>query len=142
MSARTRLPETAILPISQGDTITVKKHLTTGEFRAFARATYTLDKAGTQVEANPIDIALAKILTYLLDWTVTDYAGQPLVIWRQPEATIIAALNLIDPECYAEILQAITTHDVAMRDVRTEKKTDPAGAPTPSSSSASPSGPA
>jgi hypothetical protein len=130
MSARVRIPETVILPISQGDSITVKKHLTAGEFRAFARATYAIDRAGTQVEANPIDIAIAKILTYLLDWTLTDHADRPLVIWQQPADVVTAALNAIDPECYAEILQAITAHETAMRALRLEKKTAPAGAPT------------
>lgn len=139
MSSRVRAPEVTVLPISRGDTITVKKHQTAGEFRDYARAQYVLDANGVQSEANPIDIGLAKILGYLLDWTLTDHADKPIVIWQQPTDVVASALNAIEPECYQEILEAIKNHDVAMRKLRTEKKTDQAGEATSSPISASPS---
>lgn len=139
MSSRVRPPETMTLPISRGDTITVKKHLTAGEFRAYARSQYVLDANGVQSEANPIDIGLARVLGYLLDWTITDHADKPIPIWEQSDEVKTSALNAIEPECYREILEAIKNHDVSMRKLRTEKKTDQAGEATSSPISASPS---
>jgi hypothetical protein len=143
MSIRARKPETTTIPISHGDTITVKKHLSSGESRAMVRQMYTLHPVtGESVTADPVTIGLARVRAYLLDWTVCGPDGQPLVIWQRPADEVQAALDAIDPECYTEVLRAIETHAIAMHAERSEKKTPPAGETTSSSSSPSPSGPA
>lgn len=143
MSSRMRRPETAVIPISRGDTITVRKHLTSGESRAMVRQMYASHPVtGEIVTGNPVDTGLARVEAYLLDWTITDTRDQPIVIYQQPPDIVRSALDAIEPECYTEILRAIEAHDTAMRADRLEKKTDPAGATTLPSSSASLSVPA
>lgn len=140
---RARRPETTVLSISQGDTITVRKHLTSGESRAIARQSYVTDPvSGSTVMGNPVDIGLARVCGYLIDWTLTDARQEPIAIWQQPPDVVRAALDAIDPECYVEILRAIELHDDAMRAERTQKKTIPDGIATPFSSSESPFVPA
>lgn len=137
---RARRPETEVLPISGGDTITVKKHLTSGESRAMVRQMYVTNPVtGESSVGNPVDIGEARVLTYLLDWTCCGQDGQPIVIYRQPPEVVRAALDGIDPECYTDILEAIKAHDVAMVKARLEKKTVQAGETTSSATSPSPS---
>ena len=138
MSSRVRIPERTVLPISNGDTITVKKHLNAGEFRAMVRTQYvTHPVTGDVARANPVDMGVDRIMAYLLDWTITDHADRPIVIAQQSADVVRSALDAITPETYTEILKAIDAHDDAMRAVREQKKTIPAGETIPSDSSES-----
>jgi hypothetical protein len=142
-TSRVRRPETVVIPISNGDTITVKKHLTSGESRAMARMQYVPNPlTGEHMSANPIDIGMAHVLAYLLDWTIADDHDQPIVIYRQGVDVVRSALDAIDPECYVEILRTIEAHDDRMRAERAALKNGQGGETIPSSSSVSPSEPA
>ena len=123
-SSRVRRPETEIIPISQGDTITVKKFLTAGEFRELIRAAtkpVRLDaSSGTfgkdlSFEIDPTESGVATVLAYLLDWTFTDFDGRPLVIRHQPQSVVRSMLDLIDSDSYMEVQRAIQEHDKSMR---------------------------
>lgn len=141
-SSRVRRPETVMIPISQGDTITVKKHLTSGESRAMARMQYVPNPlTGEHMSANPVDIGLSRVLTYLLDWTFNDVRGEPIVIYQQDTEAVRSAIDAIDPESYVEILRAIEAHDARMRAERAALKNGQGGETIPSSSSVSPSAP-
>jgi hypothetical protein len=130
MGSRVRRPEMLVLPLSQSDTITVKKYLTAGEFRELVRAsTRTVKIAGGEVtpgelamELDPTAAALAMVVAYLLDWTFADADGRPIVIRDQPVAVVKSALDLIDADAYMEVQTAIQTHDRIMRETIAEEK--------------------
>lgn len=139
MGSRVRRPETDILEISGGDTLTVKRYLTAGEFRQLIRASIRpmrIDAAtagnghaeNSVFEIDPTEVGLATVVAYLLDWTFTDFDGRPLVIRDQPPAVVRAALDAIDAASYAEVQRAIQHHDTAARAfIAAEKKMTPGG---------------
>lgn len=122
-SSRVRRPELDVLEISRGDTLTVKKFLTAGEFRELIREStkpVRLDAASVAsgdmgFEIDPVESGIAIIVAYLVDWTFTDFDGRPLVIRDQPPATVRAMLDLIDADTYMEVQNAIQKHDQSMR---------------------------
>lgn len=146
MGSRVRRPDVDVLPISGGDTLTVKRFLTAGEFRTLMRAStkpVRVDVATAaagqdfMLEIDPTESGVATVLAYLLDWTFTDFDGRPLVIRDQPQAAVRAALDAIDAQSYMEVQRAIQAHDQTMRAyIAAEKKTTPgATAPAPTSPS-------
>ena len=123
-SSRVRRPELEILPLSAGDTITVKQFLTAGEFRELMRAATKPVRiaagsaaAGQDLafEIDPTESGVAIVLAYLVDWTFADFNGRLLVIRDQPPAVVRAALDLIDADSYMEVQRAIQEHDKTMR---------------------------
>lgn len=135
MGSRVRRPDTDVLEISGGDTLTVKRFLTAAEFRELVKASTKPVRIGAgaaadvALEIDPTESGLAIVLAYLLDWTFTDFDGRPLVIRDQPRAVVRAALDLIDAESYMEVQRAIQAHDTAVRAYAdAEKKMSP-GAP-------------
>jgi len=140
MGSRVRRPETEIIPISGGDTLTVKKYLTAGEFRELIRAStkpVRMDAAnmGTgkdlSFEIDPTESGLAMILAYLVDWTFTDFDGRPVAIRDQPPAVVRAALDAIDADSYMEVQRAIQDHDKSMRAFAAAEKKMTSGGITP-----------
>ena len=145
MGSRVRRPDTDILAISGGDTLTVKRYLTAAEFRELIRAATKPVKVGAMIpagdlamEIDPTESGVATVLAYLVDWTFTDFDGRPLVIRDQPRAVVRAALDLIDAESYMEVQRAIQAHDTAMKAFADEEKkmTNGGSAPEPISRSA------
>lgn len=128
-------PETVTLPISDGDTLVVKKRLTEGERRAaFARLYQHTNGDGYHV--NPQMMGIATVLAYLLDWSLTDDAGRHVVIASLAVEDRQAVLDSLDPVDFAEIRDAIDAHIEAVAAEReTQKKT--AGAPAPVATSSS-----
>jgi hypothetical protein len=113
-----------VLPISGGDTITVKRFLTAGEFRTLMRAAtkpVRFDPATAaagqdlMLEIDPTESGIGTVLAYLLDWTFTDFNGSPLVIRDQPPAVVRGLLDAIDAQSYMEVQRAIQAHDTTMR---------------------------
>ena len=123
-SSRVKRPETETIPISMGDTLTVKKFLTAGEFRELIRAatkpvrldaTTAASGKDLSFEIDPTESGVATVLAYLVDWTFTDFNGRPLVIRDQPPSVVRAALDAIDSDSYMEVQRAIQEHDKTMR---------------------------
>jgi hypothetical protein len=136
-SSRVRRPELDVLPISQGDTITVKRFLTAGEFRELIRAAtkpVRLDAASAAsgkdlaFEIDPTESGVATVLAYLVDWTFTDFNGRPLVIRDQPASVVRAMLDLIDADSYMEVQRAIQEHDTTVRAFAAAEKKMTSGA--------------
>lgn len=121
MGSRVRRPEVEVIPITQGDTLTVKKYLNAAEFHDLLRASarpVRIDPAepgDVAMEIDPVESGIATVLAYLLDWTFTDFDHKPLVIRDQPRAVVRAALDLIDADAYMEVQRAIQAHDKTMR---------------------------
>ena len=140
MGSRVRRPETETIAISQGDSITVKKFLTAGEFRALVRtatrtirvdAATVLDGKDIALDIDPTESGIATVIAYLLDWTFTDFDGRPIVIRDQPPAAVRAALDAIDADSYMEVQRAIQEHDKTMRAYVAAEKKMTLGASTP-----------
>jgi hypothetical protein len=137
MASRVRRPDTDVIPVSGGDSITVKRYLTAAEFRQLVKASTKPVRIDTAAGATPGDLALeidptesglATVIAYLLDWTFTDYDGRPLVIREQPPDVVRSMLDAIDADSYMEVQRAIQTHDKTMRaHIAAEKKIQPGG---------------
>ena len=128
-------PHITILPLSDGDTLTVRKRLNAGEETAmFARMMRRDGLPGV----DPLHSGLAQILAYLIDWTLIDPTGARIEILRQPIDVVTAALNSLDPEDFKEIKKAIEAHEQAMDAERAAEKKARAGGTGSSAISPSP----
>jgi hypothetical protein len=141
MSSRLVSPESVRLPLSEGDWILVKRRLNAGEQRQILKR--GMKVVNGSIEIDTLEGAVAKITTYLLDWSLTNPAGTVIPIRDQPTAAVEAALDSLDPDSYSEILKVIEAHETAMRTEREGQKKMLSGppAPAPNSSLTSPSVP-
>lgn len=123
MASRMRRPEDVRLTLpSDEDWILVKKHLTAGEHRrAQVRVIKSLSP-GEKMELDPEQVGLTLVLAYMLDWSILDAEGRPIIIRDQSEDKLRAALTDLDPEKFAEIVDAVTAHDAAMVTERAQEK--------------------
>jgi hypothetical protein len=113
-------PDTVTLPLSDGDSITVKRVLTHGE---------ELDTRGRMVRVadgvsrvDPFLIAQAHVVAYLLDWTFVDDAGRHVPIADKSPDEIVAILRALDDDSFEEIADAIAAHRAAVAKERTAEK--------------------
>ena len=121
MGSRYVRPETTLLHISQGDTLTVKKRLTHGERSASYARQYEPGPDGMLV-LKPAQIKLSMVTAYLIDWSLVDLRGDRVEVLGQPLEVVEAALNGLSPEDFEEIHAAIEKHEKAMRAERAREK--------------------
>lgn len=132
-------PDTRILTLANGDTLTVRRRLNAGEARArFARM--SLAGVDGSLTVNRLQIGLTTITAYLLDWSLRTDDDHPVVIRGVPEADLVAMLDALDPESFSEIRDAIEAHEQAMDAERVAAKNDRDGKTGSSAISPSPSG--
>lgn len=115
MSYRNRFvrPETRVLKISHGDTLTVRRRLNRGEEAAmFARMYVAVEGGGSRV--NRLQIGLATVVAYLLDWSLVDGEERKVEIDGKSADELEAILNALDPADFAEIRDAIDAHVAEM----------------------------
>lgn len=129
-------PETRVLTLPDGDTLTVKRRLNHGERQeTFARMYLTTDKGDRRVD--PLKVGMATVLAFLIDWTLVDDAGNVMAIRGKTLDEIEATLNALDPDDFQDIRRAIEEHEQAMVAERVAgKATD--GEQTSSATSPSP----
>jgi hypothetical protein len=139
MSSRVISPESERLALSDGDWLLVKRRLNAGEQRQILKR--GMKVVNGSIEIDTLEGAIAKITTYLLDWSLTDPAGKIIPIRDQPAVVVESALDSLDPDSYGEILKAIEAHETAMKTEREAQKKIPSGPPAsaPRSSPTSPS---
>jgi hypothetical protein len=122
-------PDTVLLPISAGDWLLVKKLLNNGEQRAafrrmYVRApdgSYVTDEEGTP-KVDPTLIGVTLVTAYLVDWSLADHTGEKIVIAQQPPEVLEVAVDLLDPDDFREVREAIEQHDTRQRQARAEEK--------------------
>lgn len=120
-------PETHVLPISQGDTLIVKRRLNAGEQRAaFARMAMFTPEGERRVDR--LQVGLSMMVAYLLDWSLKDTQGQIVPIRGQSPETVAAALEALDPESFEEIKDVIELYDASVRTAREQEKNGQDGA--------------
>jgi hypothetical protein len=113
-------PEVVRVPLSDGEWVTLKKRLTAGESRdAFARMCHSGIEPLT---VNPLQIGLAQMLAYLVEWSLTDDDGQPVSLLQQPVDVVERYLLLLEPERFDEIRVAVLRHEAEQVAARAEQK--------------------
>jgi hypothetical protein len=119
-------PEVKVLPLSGGDTITVKRRLNWGEQNdAHARMYRPGIDGALRVDAFKVGIAI--VSAYLVDWTLRDKHGE-IVPLRDangrpfPLDEIEMTLRSLDPDSFLELKEAIERHDAETRAARAEEK--------------------
>jgi hypothetical protein len=138
MPSRARAPEEVRIPLpTDDDWILVKKYLTWGEKRdAEVRLFKSGVKPGT-LDVDPKQIGATLVVAYLLDWSMLDAAGNPIVVRRKGEVEILAALSALDDYKGREVIDAVEKHEAAMSAAIEAEKKDPGGATASSPISAS-----
>src|SRR5262245_47567749 len=106
MGSRFVTPALTTIPISQGDTITVRARLTAGERRAMYSRMYYPETT----KVDPMRVHLAVLTAYLVDWSLTDDEGRRVPIEGLPVAELETVINALDPESFTEIAEALDTH--------------------------------
>ena len=114
-------PETVRLELVEGQWLRVKRRLNAGETRGVFRRLYLQAEDGT-LKLNPDTVGTTLITAYLVDWSLTDARGEPVVIAQQPAAVLEAALDALDPDKFAIIKAAVDAHDERERVARDEEK--------------------
>ena len=114
MPSRMRRPEDVRIPLNDDDWIIIKKYLTIGEQRAAFARMIKRQLSGERPEINPLMSGISRVAEYLLDWSILDADGAPVVIRNCSIDVKLAALNDLSPEKYQEIDSAIDRHIEAM----------------------------
>ena len=96
-------PDTITLPLSGGDSITIRKRLTAGERRDMYARMYFPDT----VRVDPMRVHRAQITAYLLDWSGKDDSGAPVPIAGLTMPDLESVVDGLDPDSFAEIVEAI-----------------------------------
>jgi hypothetical protein len=154
MAIRFVRPETAVLTLSGGDTLIVKKRLTAGEQRAQLGRAYTTTATGLAA-LNFMETGVALVSAYLVDWSILKDDGEigvgyGVVPHRVPDPDavkirglsideLVAVLNNLDPASFTEIKEAIEAHVAAGDAARANEKKTLAGATPAPPTSRSPS---
>jgi tetrahydromethanopterin S-methyltransferase subunit A len=113
-------PERVTLPISDGDTITIRKRLDNGERRAMFARMY---QAGvTPLKVDPMKTGLGMIVAYLVDWTLVDEDGQPVPIADLSADDLAVVIDHLESADFTEIKEAIERHVEADEAALEEKK--------------------
>lgn len=131
-------PEVVRLQLSGGDFIDVKKELNTGESRrVFARMARDMTP-GQNVQLDPQQVGMAKVVEYLIGWSFTDDNGKPVELPESPEMkeAVISNLHIDD---WNEIRQAIDAHEDRVDAQRAQEKKAHAGVNSSKATSPSPS---
>lgn len=140
MGNRFVVPESVRLPISAGDFIDVKNRLNHGELEDLHARWAPFVTPGEPLQLNRREVRTAKVLTYLIGWSLTDPAGAPVPMAPDlPEAVRVANLRSLDPESFSEIFDAIVTHEAATTAARAAEKKTATGTPGSDVTSRSPS---
>lgn len=124
-------PTERVIPISDGDTITVRRRLSIGEQFASYERMYE-DRPDGQKRVNPLQTGIAMVTAYLLDWTLTDDQGATVPIRNEPIDAIEAAVSNLYAEDFEEIKAAIEAHEAEMVAERARQKKVPVGDPVSS----------
>lgn len=144
MAIRFIRPETSVLPLSGGDTITVRRRLSHGDQQdAFGRM-YTTGADG-EAHRDPVATGTAMVVAFLLDWTQKD--DPDFTIKGLSPDEVASILRHLEPESFREIKAAIEAHELRMLAERNAEKNgqgggsnEPATSPSPSAAAGESSG--
>jgi len=120
-------PDTTTISLAGGERLTVRTRLNVGQVNARWLRSFSYGPDG-QRRADPLAYAKATVTAYLVDWTVADETGAPILIRDLSVDDLGALLDHLDAESFTVIRQAIDDHEARMAAARElEKKTTKAG---------------
>lgn len=126
-------PDVKILPIFNGETITVKAKLNTGEHRALLATMSIVTKETGELTPNYMQIGIAKVVAYLVDWSLKDENGKPVSLREQngnlksrDEVTLI--VDTLDLVRFGDIREAVEKHIAALEAAEAIEKNGQGGA--------------
>ena len=103
-------PEMIMIPISDGDTITIRKELNAGEQRALFDAARIPESDPPKVD--PVKFGPAMAAAYLLDWSFTNGDGHKVDITGASPDELVDVLNSLQGATLTEVIDAINRHVV------------------------------
>lgn len=116
---------TVTLPLSDGDSITVKRQLTADESHEISNVLKGYSESGKRMDVDMRRITFIAPAVYIVGWSLLNLDGTPrpwLSNWTRDEK--MAALGQLDEDTYNEIRAAVTAHREA-RDKGSEKNAMP-----------------
>jgi hypothetical protein len=124
-------PDEITLPLTHGDTITIRRELTHGERTALYRRTY-VEQQG-QLVRDPLLTGMAVVTAYLIDWTFQGEGDRKVPIRHLSVDELTDTLNAIQGEAFMEILQAIQAHEAQLAREQARPEAFAPSAPTSTS---------
>jgi len=124
-------PDVVRLPLSDGDSVEVKKTLNAGEYRKLIYDQFKDTPDGERITLDHSKVGMAKLLAYIVGWTFVGFDGQPLPYRPdEPEDIRRATIDGLDQETYRELIAAVTAHeereDAALEAQKKTRITEPA----------------
>ncbi len=119
-------PDEITIPLTHGDTITIRRELTHGErTEQYRRACVLRDD---RLVRDPLLGPVALITTYLVDWTIQGEGDRKVPIKDLSADELADILNQLQDEAFDEILQAILAHEAALARERSRPEALPPSA--------------
>ena len=87
--------------------IDIKKQITAGEQRLMFAGMMRDMTPGEKVVLDPKQVGRTKVSAYLIGWSLTDAEERPVPVSD-------SAIDNLDPETYAEIVESIDAHEAAL----------------------------
>ena len=132
-------PEVVRIPISNSDYLDVKKRLTAGEQEDMLAQMVPTMTPGEAIKADSRQVRIARVLAYLVGWSLMDDDKPVPMSPALPVAVRVSTVENLDPEDFAEIWQAISTHEDTQEKARQAAKNGQGGESGSSAISSSPS---
>ena len=105
-------PDVVRLPLSEGDTVDVKKTLNAGEYRQLIYSQFKEAPDGATLVPDHAKIGMAKLLAYVVGWSFVGFDGAPLPYRPdEPEEIRRATIDGLDQDTYRELIAAVTAHE-------------------------------
>ena len=126
--------------VELGDYIDVKRRLNTGERQEMLAKMTPYVTPGELVRMESRQVLTAKVVAYLLGWSLADDDGTPVPYSPNlSEAHRLATINSLDPDTFREIKDAIDAHEDAEDAAREKEKNGRSGENVSAPNSPSPS---
>lgn len=132
-------PDTAVLQLPHGRTLTVRRRLSMGDERRFFHRISTSSNERGELQFDRREFNLAQVLAYLIDWNASDDDGRPVPIRGLSTDDLQQVLENLRPDIWSDIRAAIADHDLAMGRERDAEKNGQTGETTSAATSPSPS---
>jgi len=105
-------PDVVRVPLSDGDSVLLKKTLNAGEYRQLIVSQFKDTPDGERVTLDHRKVGMAKLLAYIVGWTFVGFDGQPLPYRPdEPEDIRRATIDGLDQDTYRELIAAVTAHE-------------------------------
>lgn len=115
-------PETVRVDLPGGQWLELKKQLTVGEERKQMAALVKEVRADGRMTPDFEMVGKAEVLAYLVDWSLTGEDGKAVRI--DTDARKAAAVDLLHPDKFRVIADAVSAHVKAQGDASEQEKND------------------